>query len=102
MAELQLKDAGYQVVILSSRALYPNGKQQIQQWLEIHGAPDVTVTSEKVPALVYVDDRAKHFDSWQAQLPELDERAAPCGHRLASASALWPGGPRGGLPSIHA
>ena len=69
-----LKDEGYQIVILSSRALHPEGKTAILDWLDQYGAPDVIVTGEKVPAELYVDDRGVHFTDWSEALKQIRER----------------------------
>ena len=61
----KLAEAGYRVVILSSRARVPEGKEAIKVWLSARGVEIVRdyecVTHEKVPALVYFDDRAIQF-----------------------------------------
>jgi ribonucleotide monophosphatase NagD (HAD superfamily) len=73
----------YNVVILTTRvnpALH-GGEEQlagVEAWLEQHGFVRGEhydeVTHEKVPALVYIDDRALHFDNWDQTLAELGER----------------------------
>lgn len=68
-----LVEQGYNVVVISSRALKPEGRTQIMDWLDAHGAPDVIVTGEKVPAEIYLDDRAQHFSDWATDLPRLLE-----------------------------
>jgi hypothetical protein len=59
-----LVDRGYDVVILSSRASTPQGKNLIMDWLDRYGAPSVRVTAVKVPAELYLDDRAVQFTNW--------------------------------------
>lgn len=57
-------EAGYEVVIVSTRCSLMEGKLAIESWLDMHGlAPYVDkVCKEKPPAIVYIDDRAICFD----------------------------------------
>jgi len=60
-----LVDRGYDVVILSSRASTLDGQNHIEDWLDQYGAPaNLRVTSVKVPAEIYLDDRAVQFQNW--------------------------------------
>ena len=70
----------YRVVILTTRVnpgLHGGDAQlaSVEAWLERHGFAKGEhydeVTHEKVPALVYIDDRALHFDTWDQALDEL-------------------------------
>ena len=77
----KLRDAGYQVVILTSRfsptwwasdpSIVP-GQQilYVYEWLDRHAIPYDLVTCEKVPALVYIDDRAVRFEGDQEMDPD--------------------------------
>lgn len=53
----------FEVVILTTRGDQPGGNDAVQAWLREHGytGPDLRVTSHKVPALIYLDDRAVRF-----------------------------------------
>jgi len=52
----------YEVVVLSSRARSLGGQEAIERWLVAHGPfGGIRATAEKVPALIYVDDRAWRF-----------------------------------------
>ena len=73
----------YRVVILTTRVnpgLHGGDAQlaSVEAWLERHGFVKGEhydeVTHEKVPALVYIDDRALHFDNWDQALDELGQR----------------------------
>lgn len=57
-----LKSAGYEVVVVSTRAAYASGKIAIKKYLEDNQIQVDSITNEKPPALVYVDDRAICFD----------------------------------------
>ncbi|WP_085521970.1 hypothetical protein [Tuberibacillus sp. Marseille-P3662] len=65
IAELRHK---YKIVVVSSRSLHKGGKAAIQQWLQEHDIEVDDITGEKVPAIVYVDDRAMTFDGDAASL----------------------------------
>jgi len=58
IAELR-KD--YDVVIMSSRCLHPGGTQTIENYLRKYNIVVDGITGEKIPAMVYVDDRAITF-----------------------------------------
>jgi hypothetical protein len=64
----RLQSLGWEVVVCSSRARYSDGKDAICQWLLDHGFPGMEITCEKLPAEIYVDDRAIRFDGC---VPEL-------------------------------
>lgn len=73
----------YRVVILTTRVnpgLHGGGEQlaSVEAWLAdngfVKGEHFDEVTHEKVPALVYIDDRALHFDTWDQTLTELGKR----------------------------
>lgn len=53
--------AGFEVVIISSRALTPGGFKAIFDWLVEHRFPRLRITHEKVGAVIYIDDRGYHF-----------------------------------------
>ena len=64
MAELcrALVGMGFRLVVMSSRAKYPSAPEAISAWLHYHGFPQMAITSEKVPAELYVDDRGFRFN----------------------------------------
>lgn len=73
----------YRVSIFTTRVNpdMPGGNEQLKRvidWLEEHGFEDGVhfdeVTHAKPPAVVYIDDRALHFTSWDQTLDELRER----------------------------
>ena len=53
----------YDVVILSTRGDQENSNEAVKTWLRENGytGPDLLITSHKVPALIYLDDRAIRF-----------------------------------------
>lgn len=53
----------FDLVILTTRGDQEGGNEAVLAYLREHGytGPDLRVTSQKVPALVYVDDRAWRF-----------------------------------------
>jgi hydroxymethylpyrimidine pyrophosphatase-like HAD family hydrolase len=62
----KLKDRGFCVVIFTARPLdvpdYNEGIKTVEEWLDRFKIPYDYVTSLKVPATAYIDDRAIHFD----------------------------------------
>lgn len=51
----------YKVVILSTRCSQKGGKEAMQRWLDLHGIVVDDIVDHKVPAHVYIDDRAVRF-----------------------------------------
>ena len=58
----ELRAEGYEVVVVSARANTLLGDGAIRNYLRQHYITVDRVTSEKPPALVYVDDRAITFN----------------------------------------
>ena len=52
----------YNVVIVSSRCVYEEGKKAIADWLKKYGIVVDDIVTDKPPAIVYIDDRAICFD----------------------------------------
>lgn len=69
----------FDVVVHTTRGDQPGGNAAVNIWLKEHGyrGPYLKVTSQKVPALVYIDDRGWRFDG--TNFPTADEihRARP-------------------------
>jgi len=57
-----LREKGYEVVIVSTRSAYPTGKIAMKGWLEKYNIKVDRISDVKPPAIVYVDDRAITFD----------------------------------------
>lgn len=66
----EIRAAGYEVVIVSTRTSTPAGYQAVRIWLDQHGIVVDGVSAEKPPAIVYIDDRAICFDGKPAGLLE--------------------------------
>lgn len=60
----------YRIVVQSSRCLTSTGRDAVSAYLTKHDIIVDDVTAEKVPAVVYVDDRALLFDGDASTLPE--------------------------------
>lgn len=58
----ELKDKGYIIAITTSRALSSIGRDAVVKYLEDNHIPYDTITAEKVPCVVAIDDRAITFD----------------------------------------
>jgi hypothetical protein len=67
----------FDVVVLSTRAESPAGKIAIERWLTARGLGGIRATAVKVPALLYVDDRAWRFTGANFPSPEDIHRALP-------------------------
>jgi 5'(3')-deoxyribonucleotidase len=65
-AVTKLQDAGYHIVVFSTRADTPAGQASISNWLREQGfrAGEILVTDRKVPAIAYIDDRGVRFTNW--------------------------------------
>lgn len=59
-----IHDAGYKIVIVSTRCATEVGRTAIINWLKMYNLLDYIddVCKEKPPAIVYIDDRAICFD----------------------------------------
>ncbi len=57
----EIRKAGYEVVVVSSRASSEAGKKAIYAYLDHYEIRVDDVTLEKVPAICYIDDRAICF-----------------------------------------
>lgn len=67
-----IHDAGYEVVIVSTRCDSFFGRVAIENWLDLYGLSVFVdrVCKEKPPAIVYIDDRAICFDGHPEKLLE--------------------------------
>jgi phosphoglycolate phosphatase-like HAD superfamily hydrolase len=57
----EIRKAGYEVVVVSSRASSEAGKKAIDAYLDLYEIRVDDVKWEKVPAICYIDDRAICF-----------------------------------------
>nr|DAR59328.1 MAG TPA: hypothetical protein [Caudoviricetes sp.] len=58
----------YNVVVVSSRCIVPEGMKAVKDYLEKTGIEVDAVMAEKPPAIVYIDDRAICFDGKPSKL----------------------------------
>lgn len=58
----RIREAGYKVVVVSTRCASPNGMEAVKNYLAANDIVVDDVLAEKPPALVYIDDRAIRFD----------------------------------------
>ena len=72
----------YKIIVLSARASSPAGARGIARWLKEHGIEVDHITAIKLPAIVYVDDRALRFEGdwadvlqWIREYTCVDDRA---------------------------
>lgn len=64
----QIRSAGYEVVVVSTRCAYVQGHGAVKAWLLDHEINVDDVRMEKPPAIVYIDDRAICFDGKPSEL----------------------------------
>ena len=58
----EIRSAGYEVIVVSTRCATTSGHGAVRAWLIDHGIEVDDVKMEKPPAIVYIDDRAICFD----------------------------------------
>lgn len=63
-----IREAGYEVVVVSTRCATLGGYVAIMAWLEDNGIEVDDVKTEKPPAVAYIDDRAICFDGHPEKL----------------------------------
>lgn len=73
-------DAGYRIVVFTSRASSPAARAAVMEWLDRYDIPYHDVTNIKVAAILYIDDRALHFDNWNQILRDTDHLFIPAEH----------------------
>ena len=78
-----IHDAGYEVVIVSTRCDSIFGRVAIENWLDLYGLSVFVdrVCKEKPPAIVYIDDRAICFDGHTENLLEKIKAFKPWNQR---------------------
>lgn len=81
IAWLESMTRDFDVVILSTRGDQEGANDAINAWLAVYGyrGPELLVTSKKVPALIYIDDRAWRFKGIFPTKGEI-HRARPWNH----------------------
>ena len=60
----------YLVYVISSRCIRASGKLAVEDWLEKYGIKVDMVSGNKLPAMIYIDDRAICFDGKAESLLE--------------------------------
>ena len=58
----EIREAGYFVVVVSTRCSTHDGREAIKQYLYENDIRVDDITAHKPPAVVYIDDRAIYFD----------------------------------------
>ena len=78
----KIRDAGYRVVVVSTRCFQDGGIAAIKNYLMDHSIEVDDVTWEKPPAIVSIDDRAICFDGNAEGLKEKIDTFEPWMKRL--------------------
>ena len=73
----EIRAAGYEVVIQSTRCADPTGLHAVETWLHENGIKHDWVTAGKPLAVAYIDERAIRFDGDAAGLLEKIETLKP-------------------------
>lgn len=68
---------GYEVVVVSSRCAYAEGRKAISDYLDKYEIKVDKIVKEKPPAIVYIDDRAICFDGNASALLKKIEEFTP-------------------------
>lgn len=67
-----LKEAGYEIVIWSTRCVYLKGRQAIRDWLIQWGITVDSIVSVKPSCICFVDDRAITFNGdWRQTMIDI-------------------------------
>lgn len=83
----EIRIAGYEVVVVSTRCETLIGMAAIQVYLEKHGIEFDRIMKEKPPAIVYIDDRAICFDGNAGSLLEKIRNFQPWNKKEKESSA---------------
>jgi hypothetical protein len=73
----QIRNAGYEVVVVSTRCATNRGINAVNKYLLENGIMVDKICREKPPAIVYIDDRAICFDGKSDKLLEKIEQFKP-------------------------
>lgn len=73
----QIRNAGYEVVIVSTRCASEKGMEAVKKYLADNEIAVDRVCKEKPPAIVYIDDRAICFDGKSDELLKKIEQFKP-------------------------
>lgn len=70
-AIMDLQDAGYEVVVVSTRCSSPGGIEAVEAYLKYFHIPVDKVMAEKPPAVVYISAEQSESKCWVQCLPML-------------------------------
>ena len=73
----EIREAGYEVCVVSTRCAYAGGIEAIENYLAENGIRVDRITAEKPPAIVYIDDRAICFNGKPETLLETIKNFQP-------------------------
>ncbi len=72
-----LRDRGYEVVVVSTRCAIQSGVAAVRDYLQKYNIVVDDVVAHKPPAIVYIDDRAICFDGTPSTLVDQIEQFKP-------------------------
>lgn len=70
----KLVDRGFHVYIHTSKAINESGHSAVLDWLEYYDIPFHNVTSMKVNAALYIDDKSIYHTGWPSTLQQIEDR----------------------------
>lgn len=73
----EIRNAGYEVAVVSTRCATPEGMAAVEEYLADNGITVDKISKEKPPAIVYIDDRAICFDGKSNELLEKIQNFKP-------------------------
>lgn len=88
-AIFDIRQAGYEVAVVSTRCAKPYGKEAVREYLAKNEIEVDMICEEKPPAIVYIDDRAICFDGDSSTLLEKIEAFEPWYKKGCSANYAY-------------
>ncbi len=70
----ELYQQKHKIIIFTTMATTPTGKQAVEDWLEFYDIDFHEVTAVKPNAAVFIDDKALHHTDWESTMQQLVER----------------------------
>ena len=81
----EIRNAGYKVVVVSTRCRTDTGSIAVSKYLRKHDIHVDSIEAEKPPAIVYIDDRAICFDGKVENLLEQIQNFQPWTKKIKDA-----------------
>lgn len=69
-----LIQGGHKVIVFTTIAANPSGRQAVEDWLEYFDIPYTGVTAVKPEADLYIDNKAVYHKDWGQTVKEINRR----------------------------